>query len=184
MRLRFLIFILVFLVAVFFFGFIDFYKKIKNYKTYDKLNIQAIAVLTGGKGRIDKGLNLFKKIPNSFLLISGVDKNIKSNEIIPEELLKNKKVFIDRKSQTTLDNAEQIIKWAKNNNIANVSIITSDYHMPRSMLILLKKSKNINFYANPVKSDLQEIENIFNNFGLLVFLSEEYLKFLFYYLLL
>ena len=156
----------------------------KNYEAYDKQAIQGIAILTGGKGRIAKGINLFKASPNSLLLISGVDKNISTNEVIPEELLKNKKVFLDRESETTLDNAEQIINWAYNNNLVNVSIITSDYHMPRSILILEKKTTNINFYADPVKTELQEIENLFNNFKLLVFLLEEYLKFLFCYLLL
>ena len=36
------------------------------------------------------------------------------------------------------------------NNIDYINIITSDYHMPRSMLILRKKSKNLTFFADPV----------------------------------
>ena len=51
-----------------------------------KLSTQGIAVLTGGKGRIAKGVKLFKNSPNSYLLISGVDKNIKNSDIIPKEL--------------------------------------------------------------------------------------------------
>ena len=50
--------------------------------------VEGIAVLTGGKGRIAKGIKLFKNSPDSYLIISGVDKNIKNIDIIPKELLK------------------------------------------------------------------------------------------------
>ena len=71
--------------------------------------------MTGGKGRIAKGIKLFKSSPNSYLLISGVDKGIKNSDIIPKDLLKNNRVFIDRKSETTIDNANEIINWANQN---------------------------------------------------------------------
>ena len=103
------------------------------------------------------------------MIISGVDKNIKNIDIIPKELLKNNRVFIDRKSETTIDNADAIIKWANQYKIGNIRIITSDYHMPRSMLILLRKSNNINFYADPVISDIHTRDTLFSNSKLLIF---------------
>ena len=39
-------------------------------------NPQGIAVLTGGKGRIAKGIELFRNNPESYLIISGVDKKV------------------------------------------------------------------------------------------------------------
>ena len=56
--------------------------------------------------------------------------------------------------------------------------------MPRSMLILSKKSKNLNFFPDPVKSDINIRENILDNFKSLIFLSEEYLKYLLCHLVL
>ena len=47
--------------------------------------LEGIAVLTGGKGRIAKGIKLFKSSPSSYLLISGVDKSIKNIDIIPKD---------------------------------------------------------------------------------------------------
>ena len=166
------------------FGFIKFYNSIKNYKASNKLSVEGIAVLTGGKGRIAKGIGLFKESPNSYLIISGVDKSIKSIEVVPEDILNSNKVFIDRRSETTIDNAEEIIKWSNKNGITNIRIITSDYHMPRSMLILLRKSKSLNFYADPVVSDIHSRDKWLINSKLLIFLIEEYLKFLFCYLVL
>ena len=131
-----------------------------------------------------KRYKLFKENPGSYLLISGVNKSTKNIDVIPKDLLENKKVFIDRKSETTVDNAEEIIKWSYENNIDYINIITSDYHMPRSMLILRKKSKNLTFFADPVISSINITGNIFNNLKLLIFLSEEYLKYLLCYLVL
>ena len=56
--------------------------------------------------------------------------------------------------------------------------------MPRSMLILLRKSKSLNFYADPVISDIHSRDTWISNSKLLIFLIEEYLKFLFCYLVL
>ena len=144
-----ILFILIFLVIFFSISFIRFYNNINSYNIPNGALLEGIAVLTGGKGRIAKGIKLFKSSPGSYLIISGVDKNIKNIDIIPKELLKNNRVFIDRKSETTIDNAEAIIKWAKQYRIGNIRIII-DYHMPRSMLILLRQSKSLNFYADPV----------------------------------
>ena len=176
--------ILVFTGLYFFSSFIKFYSKIQGYEPTIESPTEGIAVLTGGKGRIAKGIKLFKSSPNSYLLISGVDKGIKNIDIVPEDFLKNNRVFIDRKSETTIDNADEIINWARENNIGNIRIITSDYHMPRSMLILLKKSNRINFYADPVISDIHVRDTMLSNSKLLIFLIEEYLKYLFCYLVL
>ena len=176
-----ILFILIFSGIFFSIGFMGFHNSIKSYNTSNETSVEGIAVLTGGKGRIGKGIKLFKNSPGSYLIISGVDKNIKNIDIVPTELLKNNRVFIDRKSETTIDNAEAIIKWAKQYRIGNIRIITSDYHMPRSMLILLRKSKSINFYADPVVSDIHSRDTWISNSKLLIFLIEEYLKFLFCY---
>ena len=149
-----ILFILIFSGIFFSISFINFIIILRAITLTNCTPLEGIAVLTGGKGRIAKGIKLFKSSPNSYLIISGVDKNIKNIDIVPKELLKNNRVFIDRKSETTIDNAEAIIKWANQYRIGNIRIITSDYHMPRSMLILLRKSNSLNFYADPVISDI------------------------------
>ena len=81
-------------------------------------------------------------------MISGVDKSVDIEEIIPIDFLRDKKVFIDKNSETTIDNANAIIDWSYKNNIKYIFIVTSDYHMPRSMLVLSKKGKALkNFFS-------------------------------------
>ncbi len=176
-KLLFIILLLMILLGI---GFIQFFLSIKNYKNEANINIQGIAVLTGGKGRIAEGIKIFRKNPESYLLISGVDKSIEIEEIIPFDFLKSPRVFIDKNSETTLDNAKEIIEWSHRNKIKNISIITSDYHMPRSMLVLSKKGKGLNFYANPVNSNIYLKKNLFKDLKILQFLLEEYFKYLLY----
>ena len=165
-----ILFILIFLGIFSQLVLLGFYNNINSYNITNGTPLEGIAVLTGGKGRIAKGIKLFKSSsPGSYLIISGVDKNIKNIDIVPKELLKNNRVFIDRKSETTIDNAEAIIKWANQYRIGNIRIITSDYHMPRSMLILLRKSKSLNFYADPVISNIHSRDTWVNNSKLLIF---------------
>ena len=108
---KFLFPLLILTVLIFLFGFIRFFS-IKNFETSINVNAQGIAVLTGGKGRIAEAIKVFRENSLSYLLISGVDKNVRIEDIVPEDFLTNPRVSIDKNSQTTLDNANEIIKWS------------------------------------------------------------------------
>ena len=178
-RLNKFLFVLIILsILSFIFGFIKFFSLIKNFKTSENVNIQGIAVLTGGKGRISEAIKVFRENPLSYLLISGVDKNIDIEEIIPNEFLINPRVSIDKNSETTLDNADEIVKWSQKNSIKNIIIVTSDYHLPRSMLILANRGNDLTFYPHPVASSIYLEKNLFKDTKILKFLLEEYFKYL------
>ena len=74
----------------------------------------------------------------------------------------------------TLQNAAEIVKWAENNSLDDVLVITSYYHMPRSMALLNYFGKNINFFPIPVKQKNFSGNKIETN----IFLFKEYLKYL------
>ncbi len=102
---------------------------IQSYKNTDlnKKEIEGIVVLTGDKFRILEGLKILNSEIGYKLLISGVN------------------------------NVREIFFWKKNNNIKNILLITSDYHLPRVELevnrLLLDKET---FYYG-VKYDNQKI---------------------------
>ncbi len=173
-------FFIIFVIALVFFsfGFVSFFSQIKNYNVTNNLNPQGIAVLTGGKGRIAKGIEVFRNNPESYLIISGVDKKVSIEDVLPKDFLVNPKVFIDKKSETTNDNVNEIVNWSLNNNIRDVIIITSDYHMPRTMLILTKKGKGLNFSSYPVTSSINLEESFLKDSKTLKFLLEEYFKYI------
>ena len=118
---------------------------------------------------IDKKVKVGYAYHKIFVTHYKFNQEVFNGTLFETELLKNNRVFIDRKSETTIDNSKAIIKWANQYRISNIRIVTSDYHMPRSMLILLRKSKSLNFYADPVVSDIHYRDTWMSNSKLLIF---------------
>ena len=160
------------------YGFITFLKKIQYNQENFNYQTDGIAVLTGGKGRISLGLELFNKNKNIRLIISGVDKKVSDKSIIPNDLKNKSSITIDKDSKSTYQNAKIINKWASKYKIQNVSIITSYYHMPRSMILMQSLSPSINFYAYPVEKKISNKTTFRDSILYYFFLMEEYIKYL------
>ncbi len=153
-----LLFVIILLLQFNFFLF-----NIQSYKNTDlnKKEIEGIVVLTGDKFRILEGLKILNSEIGSKLLISGVNKEISIEEIKNEfpkfNQLFNCCVELESISKNTFENVREIFFWKKNNNIKNILLITSDYHLPRVELevnrLLLDKET---FYYG-VKYDNQKI---------------------------
>ena len=167
----FLPFILLFALV---FGYFFYFKPTINQTYLLPSQFDGIAVLTGGKGRIEKALEIHKKFPSSKLLISGVHKKVTLNNIINSTKYNKESIFIDNVSESTLQNAIEIVSWSREKNIKEIVIITSYYHMPRSMVLLNYFGEEIKYYPIPVK--VKDTKN--NSWNNNVFLFEEYIKFL------
>ena len=160
------------------YGFIVFLKKIHYNQVSFNYKTDGIAVLTGGKGRINLGLELFNKNRNLKLIISGVDKKVSEAKIIPNNFKNKSSITIDKESESTYQNAKIINKWTSKYKLQNVTIITSYYHMPRSMMLIQLLTPNINFYAYPVEKQISNKSSLRENFLYYFFLTEEYIKYL------
>ena len=153
-----LLFVIIVLLQFNFFLF-----NIQSYKNTDlnEKEIEGIVVLTGDKFRILEGLKILNSEIGYKLLISGVNKEISIEEIKKEfpkfNQLFNCCVELESISTNTFENVREIFFWKKNNNIKNILLITSDYHLPRVKLevnrLLLDKET---FYYG-VKYDNQKI---------------------------
>ena len=177
MRKLFIYFFSLFLILLII-GFFNFLKIITYTNLITGKNIDGIAILTGGKGRIDLGLNLFKEQSNIRLIISGVDKKISAKSILPYKFQENNKIYIDQVSESTFENAKTIAAWVKKNQLYNINVITSYYHMPRSMLLLNKFTEKVNYFAHPVKREQSKNSNFFPDMLFTLFLMQEYIKYL------
>jgi uncharacterized SAM-binding protein YcdF (DUF218 family) len=103
-----------------------------------------IVVLTGGKMRIEKGIDLLARGYGQKLFISGVFKssNIQTKYSSEEEKkqLFNCCILYGNKATNTLENAYEVNKWlSKNNDIQKILLVSSYYHLPRSLMIFEKK---------------------------------------------
>ena len=141
-----------------------------------------VVVLTGGKNRIEKGVDILSKGYGDKLLISGV---FMPSEIEAKFSLEKEKkelfkccISFDQKSKNTLENAEEVEKWLnQNKDIESIILVSSYYHLPRSIMIFEKKIKSdVKIYPIPAIQ-----KNNFRNqfFFHLKLVISEYLKVLY-----
>ena len=99
----------------------------------------AIIVLTGGKGRIQKGIDLYKNNHGSFLVISGVfhESELEIKQQIERQVLNhNCCVVYDKNATSTFENAFEVKNWlVENPEIDNLILVSSYYHLPRGYVI-------------------------------------------------
>lgn len=98
----------------------------------------AIIVLTGGTNRVSRGLELLKEGTSGHLLISGVHKDVKLEELLDLWGYKNGLpdccITLGREAGNTIGNAVEAKLWLKADNLETVRLITATYHMPRALL--------------------------------------------------
>ena len=100
--------------------------------------VDAVIVLTGGKDyRILEGIELLSQKYAKKLFISGVNKIVKPQEILinaPQEL--HSAIELGYMAQDTHTNALEVSYWIQKQGIKSIILVTSFYHMPRSLLEL------------------------------------------------
>ena len=135
--------------------FNTFPKKTYLNDTLENPNEIGIIVLTGGKHRIEKGVDLLARGHGKKLFISGV---FMPSEVHTKFSLEKEKselfkccVFFGEKAKNTLENALEVEKWLmQNKEIKSIILVSSYYHLPRSMIIFEKKiSSKIKIFPIP-----------------------------------
>ncbi|MBQ0772123.1 MAG: uncharacterized SAM-binding protein YcdF (DUF218 family) [Parasphingorhabdus sp.] len=100
----------------------------------------SVVVLTGGAGRIDRALDILAAKSAGRLLISGVDRDVKSKELAaeydrPGDLF-DCCIDLGFQAVDTRSNALEIARWAARRGDKSVRLVTSDWHMRRARLEL------------------------------------------------
>jgi len=135
-------------------------------KTQSKLSENsdaAIIVLTGGAGRMEYGLQLLAQHKGSTLFVSGVGEKVTVADIVKqapddiEKTLNESDITIGHRAENTIGNAEEIKKWLKSSHYKNIILVTSNYHMPRSLLEIETTLPTINIIPAPVISGDSEL---------------------------
>lgn len=131
----------------------------------------AIVVLTGGAGRIDRGLTLMQEGAAKRMLISGVDRSVRSSELaaqydVPERLF-SCCVTLGREAIDTRSNAIETARWLERRDYKTVRLITTDWHMRRSALELrqaLPRRVTIVYDAVPSRPSLTMLMREYNKY--------------------
>lgn len=113
---------------------------------HDDEKTDAIVVLTGSAGRIDRGLALLRREQSEHLLISGVDRDVKRAEIAALYKVSHKLmdccVTLGREAIDTRSNAVETSRWLSRHGYKSVRLITADWHMRRSRYELSRQLDN------------------------------------------
>ena len=155
-------------IAALFAGFPFFRNAVDNYSQQDRSVVSGqadgIVVLTGDKARIRTGLLLLEEGLAHRLLISGVHEYTSREAILRLAGFDSKKlqccVDIGHMAKDTIGNAAETRSWVEEHSIRQLFVVTSDYHMPRSLLELdhaLPQTRLVPIVAKPEKADGQVV---------------------------
>ncbi|MBV1690789.1 YdcF family protein [Novosphingobium sp. G106] len=106
----------------------------------DAAKSDGVVVLTGGGGRIGRGLEVLEKGWSRKLLVSGVDREVRPGEFqaeykVPPALMACC-VTLGFQSVDTRSNAREAADWMAKNKIRSVRLVTTDWHMRRAAMEL------------------------------------------------
>lgn len=134
--------------------FIDFTYKTFSYRQNTQ-KADAIVVLTGGKGRVEEGVHLFRASRAEFLFFVGVDPSVIKSDLYrprPGDPSADY-VILEKSSRNTVENSIFGRDVIVRNGVHSVLLITSRYHLKRAS-ILFRNSlpKDITIIPYPVDS--------------------------------
>lgn len=118
--------------------------------------VDIMVVLAGGKGRLSKTLEFFRKGSSKTLYIAGAGTNNLSALFTSDELsnLDMKDIYIEAASSSTLQNAQYLKQYAITHPFQSMILATSTYHMPRALIVFRKMlPSSIDIIPLPLESD-------------------------------
>jgi len=133
---------------------------------------EAIVVLTGDRGRIPRALELLRRRQSPLLIISGGGKGITLTELVNQQgaatvnIHENwSKIILESNSSSTIENAYESGKILRERKIRRVILVTSDYHMARSLNIFKRVLPDLDFYPYPILSAYYSHPTLFSERG-------------------
>ncbi len=128
----------------------------------DNTRTDAIVVFTGGEGRIERGEQLYADGMARQLMISGVGTETPTMKFVQSSLSPLAGIYLDHKSENTIQNASNTAKWVRAENIQSLRLVTSEDHMSRAYFELRRLlPSTVEIYADPLPGDqrLREMDN-------------------------
>ncbi|WP_421725731.1 YdcF family protein [Bauldia sp.] len=163
-------------------GFLSFADAIVSAELPENAEADGIVVFTGGSARVDGALALLADGRADRLLISGVNPTVTQAALAERAGEPLRRAFaccvdVDN-ARDTIENAAEARQWAEERGFTSLIVVTSDYHMPRSMAELRGAMPEIDLIPYPVSNPDLQLADWWQNprtFGLL---AREYGKYL------
>ena len=168
-------------VAVGAIGFLLFVASLDRYERTPPTRADAIVVLTGGAERIGDAIDLLAQGYGGRLLISGVNERTSRDEIARlnpgQRKLFECCVDLDYRARNTIGNAIETRRWLQDHGFQSLIVVTSNYHMPRTLVELEHALPQTRVVPYAVVSDQVRRLPWWRDFGTFRLLALEYVKF-------
>lgn len=141
-------------LAVLMFGFILFANWSTRSLPVHIKSADGIVVLTGADRRIEEGLRLLREGLGRRMLISGVNPRTSPDDVLriaaAGQHVRPCCVDFGYLAHDTVGNAEETRDWATRHNFTRLIVVTSSYHMPRSLSEIARLLPDAELVAYPV----------------------------------
>ena len=162
-------------------GFVMFVGALERAQSHEGAPADGIVALTGGAERIGDAMELLARGRGGRLLITGVNEKTSKEEIARQRpdlrLFFSCCVDLDYRALNTIGNAEQTRNWAREHRFRSLIVVTSSYHMPRTLAEISHALPDVRIVAHPVISDRTDLDAWWRDPPLIKLLALEYVKY-------
>jgi uncharacterized SAM-binding protein YcdF (DUF218 family) len=162
-------------------GFLVFARAVETWPVDRNATADGIVVLTGDVQRINDAATLMVQGRGKRMLITGVHTGTTWAHIAhANPVAANVRccVDLDYRARSTVGNAIETRRWAENHGFNSLIVVTSTYHMPRTLLELEHVLPGTKLLPHPVAAAQYDSSRWHTDRGALLFLAREYIKYL------
>jgi uncharacterized SAM-binding protein YcdF (DUF218 family) len=164
-------------------GFVAFVSDVSAARPPGAAKAEGIVVLTGGSARIDTALHLLAEGHAHRLLISGVNPAVGSGaiaETVDPDLKSVIACCVDlgHEARDTIGNAAETRDWVRQHRYGSLIVVTSAYHMPRSLAELADALPEVSLIPYPISNPELHLADWWNEPEAFALLLREYGKYL------
>lgn len=161
-------------------GFVWFAERAVVYPAPGDQGADAIVVLTGGSERLNHGLRLLEQGRSDTLFISGVHDGVGITDL---PALRDRGpadlpccITLGYDAGDTAGNAIETAAWVADRDIDTIRLVTSNYHMPRSLLEFRQRMPDLTIIPDPVDAEPVRLDEWYRWPGTAGLLFREYNK--------
>lgn len=169
--------------ALFAGGFFVFVSSIERSERHPTEQADGIVALTGGAERVGDAIDLLAAGHGRRLLISGVNERTGIEAIARLNPTQRHWidccVDLDYRARNTIGNAIETRRWMRKNNFETIAVVTSNYHMPRTLVELRHVlTAGETMVPHPVIADGFDVDRWWSDPAAARLVGAEYVKFL------
>ncbi len=163
-------------------GLITFAESIPRKVIDTKSRTEAVVVLTGSAGRLRTGIDLLARGQAQKLFVSGVYHGVDVQQIL--RLVRRQGealdccVILGHRADDTRGNAAETARWIAKEKFTSLRLVTSNYHMRRSLLEFRRAMPGVTIVPHPVFSAGFKARSWWNWPGTLQLVIVEYSKYI------